>query len=141
MHNLVLQTVVKLTVPFIQLYGLYVIFHGHVSPGGGFAGGAIVAASFILYAVAGGVEAGFARFPRVAAKWLEALGGLTFLVLGLVGIIRGAAFLTNVPQWLGQAGDLFSAGLIPLLTLAIGVKVCSTIVTLFFHLLEETKND
>jgi len=139
-QDLVVQTVVKLLVPFIQLYGLYVIFHGHISPGGGFAGGAIVASSFILYALANGVEDGFERLPRLAGKWLEALGGLIFLALAMTGIIRGADFLTNIPSWLGQAGKLCSAGLIPLLTLAIGIKVCSTVVTLIYHLLEEKKN-
>lgn len=139
MQDIVLQTVVKVIVPFIQVYGLYIIFHGHISPGGGFAGGAVIASSFILFALANDVEEGFKRFPRLVGKWLEALGGLIFITLGLVGIIRGAAFLTNVPEWLGRQGELFSAGLIPLLTLAIGIKVCSTVVTLFYHLLEEEK--
>jgi len=137
MQDMVLQTVAKLLIPFIQLYGMYVIFHGHISPGGGFAGGAIVASSYILYALAHDVGAGFKQFPRLVAKWLESLGGLIFLLVGLVGIIRGVQFLTNIPEWLGQVGSIFSAGIIPLLTVAIGMKVCSTIVTLFYNLMEE----
>jgi len=140
-QDIVLQTVIKILVPFIQLYGLYIVFHGHISPGGGFAGGAVIASSFILFAMANNVGDGFKRVPRLVAKWLESMGGLIFIVLGLVGLIRGAEFLTNVPQWLGQAGMLFSAGLIPLFTIAIGVKVTSTIITLFYNLLEESKDD
>lgn len=87
-QGIVLQTVVKILLPFIQIYGFYIIFHGHVSPGGGFAGGAVLAASFILFALANDVEAGFDRFPRLAAKWLESLGGLCFILLGAVGILR-----------------------------------------------------
>jgi len=141
LNDIVLQTVAKIIVPFIQLYGLYIVFHGHISPGGGFAGGAVIASSFILYAMANDVESGFKLVPRMVTKWLESMGGLIFIVLGLTGIIRGVAFLANVPHWLGQAGQLFSAGLIPLLTLAIGMKVCSTIITLFYNLLEEKKHD
>lgn len=141
MQNIVLQTVVKILLPFIQIYGLYFIFHGHVSPGGGFAGGAVLAASFILFAMANGVAAGFKRIPRLTAKWLESLGGLAFLLLGTVGILRGAEYLTNIPQWLGKAGRLFSAGIIPLLAVAVGIKVCSTLVTLFYNLLEEGADD
>jgi multicomponent Na+:H+ antiporter subunit B len=140
-QGIVLQTVVKILLPFIQIYGFYIIFHGHVSPGGGFAGGAVLAASFILFALANDVEAGFDRFPRLAAKWLESLGGLCFILLGAVGILRGAEYLANIPQWLGRAGDLFSAGIIPLLTLAVGIKVCSTVVTLFYNLLEDGSHD
>lgn len=139
MHDLVLQTVAKIIVPFIQLYGIYIILHGHLSPGGGFAGGTIVASSFILYALANGVEAGFKRVPRLAAKWMESMGGLLFIILGLTGLIRGGAFLLNIEN-LGRPGELLSAGLIPLLTVAIGLKVCSTIITLFYHLLEEKKH-
>ncbi len=141
MQDIVLQTVVKILLPFIELYGLYIIFHGHVSPGGGFAGGAVLASSFILFAMANGVEAGFKMLPRLTAKWLESLGGLSFLLLGLVGILRGAEYLTNIPQWSGKAGQLFSAGIIPLLTAAVGIKVCSTVVTLLYHLLEEGADD
>ena len=139
MQDLVLQTVVKIIVPFIQLYGIYIILHGHLSPGGGFAGGTIVASSFILYALANGVEAGFKRVPRLAAKWMESAGGLLFVLLGFFGLARGATFLTNI-DYLGHVGQLFSAGLIPLLTVAIGLKVCSTIITLFYNLLEEEKH-
>ncbi|MTI95599.1 MAG: sodium:proton antiporter [Firmicutes bacterium] len=140
MGDLVLQTVAKLIVPFIQLYGMYIVFYGHISPGGGFAGGAIIASSFILYALAYDVDAGFKRLPRLVAKWLESLGGLIFIIVGVLGLAAGVNFLTNFLDK-GTAGSLVSGGIIPLLTIAIGLKVCSTIVTLFYHLLEEGKHD
>lgn len=65
MQSVVLQTVIKLLLPFIQVYGLYIIFHGHISPGGGFAGGAVMAASFVLFAMSYGVGEGFKRLPRL----------------------------------------------------------------------------
>ncbi len=143
MHDLVLQTVAKLIIPFIQLFGFYIIFFGHVSPGGGFAGGTIVASSFILYALAYDVQAGFKRMPRLVAKWLESMGALLFVLVGLAGLLMGANFLANHTGLvdMGQAGTLLSGGLIPLLTLAVGVKVTSTIISLFYHLLEEKTHD
>lgn len=143
MHDLVLQTVAKLVIPFIQLFGLYIVCFGHISPGGGFAGGTIIASSFILYALANDVGAGFKRFPRLAAKWLESMGVLLFVLVGLIALVRGGNFLANHLGLVkaGEAGKLFSAGFIPLLMLAIGMKVASTIVTLFYHLLEEKADD
>ena len=142
MHDLVLQTVAKLIIPFIQLFGFYIIFFGHVSPGGGFAGGTIVASSFILYALAYDVQAGFKRMPRLAAKWLESMGALLFVLVGFAGLLMGANYLANHTGLvdLGEAGTLLSGGFIPLLTLAVGIKVASTIISLFYHLLEEKTN-
>lgn len=139
MRDVVLQTIAKLIIPFIQLYGLYIIVYGHVSPGGGFAGGTILASSFILYALAYDVGEGFRRMPRIVAKWLESLGGLMFVALGLLALIQGGNYLTNI-LGKGTPGTLLSGGLIPLLTMAVGIKVASTIVTLFYNLLEETRH-
>ncbi len=142
MHDLVLQTVAKLIIPFIQLFGFYIIFFGHLSPGGGFAGGTIVASSFILYALAYDVQAGFKRMPRLASKWLESMGALLFVLVGFAGVAMGGSYLANHTGLLdlGEAGTLISGGFIPLLTLAVGVKVASTIISLLYHLLEEKTN-
>ena len=55
-QSLIVKTVCRRLVPFIQLFGLYVVIHGHTSPGGGFQGGVILGASFILLAIAYGIE-------------------------------------------------------------------------------------
>ncbi|HHV57747.1 MAG TPA: sodium:proton antiporter [Firmicutes bacterium] len=139
MDDLVLKTVARLLIPFIQLYGLYVILHGHLSPGGGFAGGVIVAAGFVLYALAFGRSALAAVFPERLSTWLESGGILWYVGLGLVGVFAGGAFLANARAGfpLGPAGRLFSSGLVFLLNLGIGIKVAATIATLFRHLEEE----
>jgi multicomponent Na+:H+ antiporter subunit B len=137
--DLVLKTVARLLIPFIQLYGLYVILHGHLSPGGGFAGGVIVAAGFVLYALAFGRSALATVFPERLSTWLESGGILWYVGLGLVGVFAGGAFLANARAGfpLGLAGRLFSSGLVFLLNLGIGIKVAATIATLFRHLEEE----
>lgn len=139
-NSVVLQTVVKIIIPFIQVYGIFIILNGHLSPGGGFAGGTILGSSLILYTLAYGVKKGIERFPRNNAKILESTGGIIFIIIGLLGIAKGGNFLSNnLFSSLGTFGKLFSGGIIPVVTLAIGIKVASTIVTLFYHLLEEKK--
>lgn len=137
---MVLQTVVKIMIPFIQVYGIFIIMNGHLSPGGGFAGGTILGSSLILYSLAYGVKKGIERFPRNHAKVLESAGGIVFISIGLLTMLRGGNFLSNnLFPGLGETGKLLSGGIIFPITLAIGIKVASTIVTLFYHLLEEKK--
>ena len=64
MNDLILKTITKWLLPFIQLYGVYVVFHGHVSPGGGFSGGAILGASIILYTIVFGLDKGEKKLPH-----------------------------------------------------------------------------
>jgi len=136
MEDIVVRSVARLLVPFIQLYGLYVIFHGHLSPGGGFSGGAIVASSMILYGLSFNLESGTRKLSHDFSSLLESGGALWFLLIGLIGILAGSNFLANrvagVP--LGTPGQLFSSGIIFLLALGIGAKVASTMITLFYSL-------
>ena len=139
MDDLFVRVITKMILPFIQLYGVYVIIHGHLSPGGGFSGGAIFAASIVLYTLAFGLKPGQKRMPHVVSSKIET-GGIIFIILvGFVGIVAGYNFLTNQEAGfpMGELGSVFSAGLIPIVTIAIGLKVMSTIVTLFHTMLEE----
>lgn len=139
MEDLIVKTVTRLIVPFIQLYGVFIILHGHISPGGGFAGGAIIASSLVLYTLTYGLNNGHKKMPHNISSKIESGGLLCFIMLGLVGIISGGNFLANKSAGfnMGEFGRIFSAGLIPLATIAIGLKVASTIVTLFHTMIEE----
>ena len=139
MNDLIVRSIARIIIPLIQLYGLYIIIHGHLSPGGGFSGGAILGASFILYSLVFGLEAGEKKAPHHVTSLLEAGGILWYILLGLVGIIKGAGFLANGGEivFLGIPGSLVSGGLIPLITIGIGLKVGSTIITLFHALISE----
>jgi len=136
MEDLVVRSVSRLIVPFIQLYGLYVIFHGHLSPGGGFAGGAIVASSMILYGLSFNLEAGSRKLSHDASSLLESGGALWYLAVGMAGIALGSNFLANKIAGIdvGTPGQLFSSGIIFLLAVGIGAKVASTMITLFYSL-------
>lgn len=137
MEDQIVRIICRLVVPFIQVYGIYVILYGHLSPGGGFAGGAIIGASMVLYALSFNLEEGSKKIPSDAAKRMESGGALVFAFAGIVSIILGHEYLTNLAAGFprGSFGQLISGGVIPIISIAIGVKITSTIVTLFYHLI------
>ncbi len=125
LSSIVLYGVVLL-LPFITILGVAVMAHGHVSPGGGFTGGVIVATSTVFYAVvysAGGQQS-YVIAPGTN-KIIENTAMASFLGVGLVGLGLGGSFLANAATGipLGEPGALLSAGTIPVLNLVSGVKV------------------
>ncbi|SET06738.1 multicomponent Na+:H+ antiporter subunit B [Natronincola peptidivorans] len=139
MDDLIVKTITRIIIPFIQVYGIYIVLHGHISPGGGFSGGAILGASLILYTLAFGYKDAAKKMPHHVGAILESGAILWFLALGLIGIFAGGNFLTNRDAgfYMGNLSMLFNAGLIPLVTLGIGAKVASTMITLFHTIIEE----
>jgi len=139
MNNRLLHTIVKMLLPVIIVYGIFIVLHGHLTPGGGFSGGAILGTALVLYGLAFGQEASLKIFPESVSKYLESGGVLAIVVIGLVGLFVGGYFLSNAATGvpLGTPGDLLSGGIIPLLMIAIGLKVGSTLMTLFNALLED----
>lgn len=142
MDDLVTHSVCRVMVPFVQLYGAYLIFYGHLSPGGGFAGGAVVASSMILYALSFGRETASRRIAPGISHLMESGGGLWFVLVGLISILLGGNFLANKGGgfYLGVPGQLFSGGIIMFLSFGVGIKVASTMVTLYYNLSAEVKD-
>ena len=87
-----LDTAVQLMVPFILMFALYVVFHGHYSPGGGFQGGAMIAAAFIVLRLVQGDDALIA-LSRVTADFIGAAGVGVFIGVGLLCMVAGGNFL------------------------------------------------
>lgn len=139
MKDFLLKRIAAVILPFIGVYGFYVILHGHVSPGGSFAGGIIVGLSFIGYSTIYGLERGRAMLPEEVLVWIESYGTLWYGLMGMVGIVKGVPFLSNKLAGvnLGVPGTLLSGGLISLIGLGVGIRVASTMVTLFFTMMEE----
>jgi len=131
--SLVLYTGCRLLFPLILIFGTYIFVHGHLTPGGGFQGGAIIASGFLLIYL-GCRER---RISRIASNLAESLGGLIFVVIGLLGLVFGGYFLLNfLPK--GTANALFSAGIIPIIYIAIGFKVGSELASVIDNLIEES---
>ncbi|NQT90621.1 MAG: hypothetical protein HQ558_05145 [Candidatus Omnitrophica bacterium] len=130
--SLIVKTITRLTVGLILLYGIYIISHGHVSPGGGFAGGVIVALSFVHLMLAYGKEAAFKKLSKQAASFFESAGAIIFLTIALLGFAGGYFFFNFLAK--GEPFKLFSAGIIPLCNVAIGLKVGAGLFGIFVAL-------
>lgn len=134
MRDFIFKRIAAIIVPFICMYGFYVILHGSSSAGGSFAGGIILGLGFIVFSTIYGVEKGREKLPEKVLIWFESYGTFWYVIIGMIGIIKGAPFLSNKSAGidLGMPGSLSSGGLISLLGLGVGMRVASTIVTLFF---------
>ena len=105
--------------PLIMLLGVYVFVNGHLTPGGGFQGGAIIASGVLLLLLADPLK----HFSHRLIASVESLSGILYLVLGLLGLVLAGGFLDNRFLPTGPLGALFSAGAIPLIYSLIGLKV------------------
>jgi multicomponent Na+:H+ antiporter subunit B len=92
-HDLIIKTVCRLLIPFIQLFGLYVIAHGHHSPGGGFQGGVILGASIILLAISHDLRTAVKRVAEKLDAVLCAIGVLIYAGTGALCLLLGLNFL------------------------------------------------
>ena len=120
-------------VPYVLLFGLYLISYGHLSPGGGFQGGVVLASGIILLFLSHGVALAQRSFPEKRLSLMELVMIFLFLLLGLIGLVTGRSFLGNILP-LGKAGEVPSAGFILLLNLIIGLKVGAGITIICFYL-------
>ncbi|MFH1398385.1 MAG: MnhB domain-containing protein [Candidatus Omnitrophota bacterium] len=132
--TVIVKTVTRLTVGLILLYGIYIVLHGHLSPGGGFAGGVIIALSFIHLMLAFGREAVLKKLSQGRASVLENIGALMFLAIALIGFSGGYLFF-NFFLHKGSPFALFSAGIIPLCNIAISLKVGAGLFAIFAALI------
>ena len=121
--------------PLILLFGAYIFTHGHLTPGGGFQGGAVIASAFLLVYLSSPGK----RISEKGASLTESLSGLAFVAIGLFGLTLGAHyFLANfLPK--GDLNTLFSAGIIPIIYCAIGLKVGSELAGIVDNLMEATE--
>jgi multicomponent Na+:H+ antiporter subunit B len=115
----IVETATELLLPMVILFGIYVFLNGHLSPGGGFQGGAIIASGtmFLLLALPE------SHISRLLIATIESLSGFSYVVVGVLGVILAGGFLDNRIMDLGTYGSLFSAGAIPLIYLFVGLKV------------------
>lgn len=133
----VVRLVGYLLLPVTLLVGGYVVAHGHLSPGGGFQGGVLLATALHLLYLAGDYPALDRLRPEALFEAGEAAGAAAYAAVGLVGLSAGAAYLANVLPH-GSPGQLLSAGTVGLLQVGVGVAVTSGVVLLLTQFLEQT---
>ncbi len=132
----ILDVVSRKLAPFILLFGFYLITHGHLSPGGGFQGGVVLASGVILLVLCKGVNSIQTLFPLRAISLLESLGFLAFLLVGILGMALIGDFLANfLPVF--HTGHPPGANFIFVLNLIIGLKVGAGITLMCFYLFWE----
>ncbi len=136
-----LSILVKTSVGYLTavfwIFPIYIVFHGHLSPGGGFQGGVSLAVLVILVYVVFGSRRASAWLTSSRLHVTESASAFGFLLLGTVGIAQGLAFLTNAAAGFptGSTGNLLSGGVIPLLNLAIGIKVAAGLGSIYLDIL------
>jgi len=131
--TLIVKTITRLTVGLILLYGIYIVLHGHLSPGGGFAGGVIIALSFIHLMLAFGKDLALKKLSESLASFFESFGAIMFLTIALLGFMGGYFFFNFIFK--GKPFNLFSAGIIPLCNIAICFKVGAGLFAVFVALI------
>jgi multicomponent Na+:H+ antiporter subunit B len=115
----ILTTGARILVPVVTLFGIYIFTHGHLTPGGGFQGGVIVASALLLcFLATPGRRVGHTLLTAV-----ESISGGTYVLIGALGLVMAAGFLDNRLMPLGEFGHLFSAGAIPIIYSLVGIKV------------------
>ena len=130
-QSAIVTCVVRTLVPFVQLFGLYVIVHGHTSPGGGFQGGVILAASAILLSLAFGARDLQRRFSVMALTSFTSAGVLLYAGIGVVCLLLGANFFDYSilpgaePRSLGMLG----------IEIGVGITVTAALILMFYEIL------
>jgi multisubunit Na+/H+ antiporter MnhB subunit len=127
--TLIVKTITDFVVAFIVIFGAYIVCYGHLTPGGGFAGGVIVACAFILLMLAHGKEVAFSRMGERLAHVLDSAGALAFLLIGCAGLSGGYFFMNVFGR--GETFRLMSSGMILPSNLAIAFKVGTSLFVVF----------
>lgn len=129
MQDYVTKVVFRYVLLFILMYGFYIVMHGHLSPGGGFAGGMVIGLGVLLY------------FLIYGLQWRDRLRYLpldvAIIFIGLGSIIEGIKFILPKHGPVGPAGELFSVGILSVVNLGIGLLVASTILSIFYLMVED----
>lgn len=129
--SVIVQTMASILFPIILIFSFYIIMHGHLTPGGGFQGGAVGASAVALLIVAFGARYVENKMKEENLSAFESVGGLVFVIVSILGIFIATTFLTNflvgeplfgiIPKW-GES-PLNSGGVLPILNIAVGMKV------------------
>ncbi len=134
--SLIMSVGTRIAYAVILLFGIYIFVHGHLTPGGGFPGGAVIASGVL------GLFLGNNHYEpnHLGLKLFESLSGMAFVIIGLTGLFSVNSFLANfLPT--GVIGDLYSAGFIALIYIAIGMKVGAELSAVVDSMIVDTEEE
>jgi multicomponent Na+:H+ antiporter subunit B len=118
------------------LVGIYIVAHGHQTPGGGFQGGVILATALLLTYLSADYQTMRAVGPTWLIELAEGIGAAGFTLIGVAGLVAGESFFQNV-LGKGTPGELLSAGTIPLSNAAVGLAVTGGFVFMLSEFLQQ----
>jgi multicomponent Na+:H+ antiporter subunit B len=124
-------------IPLLVAFGAYLVFHGHLTPGGGFQGGVVLAAGPIAILLAGRYLSMKRVAPSVLVESADAFGAGAYALIGLAGLIFAGIYLKNFLP-LGTQGHLLSAGMMPLNSIAVGLEVAGAFLLVWTEFLDQT---
>ena len=127
------KTIARILIPFIQLFGLYVIVHGDSGPGGGFQGGVILGASVILYTLAFGIEEARKWVSRNIADVMTGIGVLIYASVGIWALLEGGKYLEYNILPIGHSPHTASHYGIFFIEIGVGITVAAVMITIFFE--------
>ncbi len=133
--DVIIRTVIRLIVPFIQIFGLYVVFHGGGGPGGGFQGGVIMATSIILYVMAFGITEGKKRLSEKVNMILRSTGLYFYSGAGILALIFGGNYLDYgvVPLPFLDPPHIRAFMIDGVVEVGVAITVMAVMVTIFFE--------
>lgn len=127
--SLVVRTTARYVVRVMIIFGLYIILHGQITHGDGFAGGVVLALSFIMQMLVFGPEVALRVFTKPIAPRLASVGALFLLSIAFLGFTGGYFFFNFLGN--GQAFQFWSAGIIPVCNIAIGLVVMASLIGIY----------
>jgi multicomponent Na+:H+ antiporter subunit B len=117
----IVKTICRIVSPFILIFGISIVIYGHLTPGGGFPGGVVIASAFVINLLAYGREKVLLKLSLNKSDILHDIGAILFLLVALTGFIEGIFFLNIFDK--GKLFSLWSGGNLIFSNIAIGLKV------------------
>jgi multicomponent Na+:H+ antiporter subunit B len=124
-------------IPLLVAFGAYLVFHGQLTPGGGFQGGVVLAAGPVAILLAGRYLSMKAVAPKVLIESADAIGAAAYALIGLGGLVFAGVYLRNFLP-LGAQGHLLSTGMMPLNSCAVGLEVAGAFLVTWTEFLDQT---
>lgn len=123
-------------VPPTVLFGLYMVTHGQVAPGGGFQGGVILSSAPLLFYLCAEYNKFKQAVPQRLVEVTEAFGAASYILVGGIGVAMGGVFLQNTLP-LGQNGSITGGGTVALIDIGVGLEVSGGLALALLVYLEE----
>ena len=131
--TLIVKIITDVMIGFMLVFGAYIVLFGHITPGGGFPGGVMIALGYILITLAYGRKVVERKISGIIASIVDDLGALLFWLVGIVGLYIGTKYFINF-LGKGEPFNLFSAGTIIINNIAITLKVGMSLYAIFLAL-------